>query len=62
MELMRQKIQKFIAAYLDDILILTGIGCVSGGGFTVHIAAGLGLLGAGLIWFGILVAKGGARR
>lgn len=56
------KIKEFMALYLDDLLILAGVGCISGGGFVLHVAAGLGLLGAGLIGFGILVARGGGRR
>ncbi len=59
---MKQKIRRIFAVYLDDLLILAGIGCLSGGGFTVHACAGLGLLGAGLIWLGILAARGGVRR
>lgn len=55
-------IGRFLIGYLDDLLILGGIGCISGGGFVLHTAVGLFLLGAGLVGFGILVAKGGVRK
>lgn len=53
---------RFIVNYLDDLLILGGIGCIAGGGFVLHTAVGLFLLGAGLVGFGILVARGGVRK
>lgn len=50
---------KFIARNLDDLCLLAGIGCLAAGGFILHTVAGLGVLGAGFIAFGIIVAKGG---
>jgi len=58
----KRKCKRFFSIYLDDLLILSGVGCLSVGGFVLHTAAGLGVLGTGLIGFGILAARGGGRR
>jgi hypothetical protein len=50
---------KALALYLDDLFYMAGLGCFAACGFILHTAAGLGVLGAGLITYGVLIAKGG---
>lgn len=54
--------KRLFTVYLDDILIVGGIGFLTAMGFVLHIAAGFGVLGVGCIAFGVIVARGGGRR
>ena len=45
--------------YLDDILMIVGIACLTTAGFLMHRAAGWAVLGTGLIALAVVVARGG---
>ena len=56
------KRQKFIlpgvVKYLDDILVVIGIGFLAAAGFVIHPALGLAVLGIGCIGYAIFVSLG----
>ena len=60
MEVVKAHLLSFFSKYLDDFLVITGILLLSLGGFLLHVVAGLGVLGAGCIVYGVLVGKAGA--
>lgn len=43
--------------WLDDAAYFAGLGCLTAAGFMFCAAAGLAVLGAGLIAFGLLIAR-----
>jgi hypothetical protein len=49
-------------SYVWDVLAIVGAGLLIAAGFVLHLAAGLGLLGAAALAAGILGAREAARR
>lgn len=49
-----------LGGYMDDLLILAGIGFFIRAGFLLGEVVGWAACGAGCIAYGIIVAKGGA--
>ena len=47
-----------VAKYLDDFLVIGGIGFLAAAGFVIHLALGLAVLGVGCIGYGIFVSLG----
>ena len=51
---------KRILNYIDDLLIITGIGCLVRAGFLLGEMWGYAVAGLSLIGYGIIIARGGA--
>ena len=47
-----------VVKYMDDILMVMGIGFLAAAGFVIHLALGLAVLGVGCIGYGIFVSLG----
>ena len=47
-----------VGKYLDDILVVLGIGFLAAAGFVIHLTLGLAVLGAGCIGYAIFVSLG----
>lgn len=60
MEAVKEHLLRFFREYLDDFLVILGILLLSSAGFLLNISAGLGILGAGFIVYGVLVGKAGS--
>lgn len=54
-----KRILQGLKLYLDDLLLLAGIGCLIRAGFLFGEVWGFIVAGFGLIGYGIVVAKGG---
>ena len=47
-----------VVKYMDDFLVIGGIGFLAAAGFVIHLALGLAVLGVGCIGYGIFVSLG----
>jgi hypothetical protein len=57
----KQKLRTFllgVGKYLDDILVVIGLGFLAAAGFEIHPVVGLAVLGVGCIGYGIFVSLG----
>jgi hypothetical protein len=47
-----------VGKYIDDILVVIGLGFLAAAGFEIHLVVGLAVLGVGCIGYGIFVSLG----